>query len=198
MMFFSLFSTAFSSIFYGVIVTAVIMAILYVVLKSLSKGIVQTPMFFVTGVVLAVLLVIQASLMIGAIQAKEAADAAQLYMNQLLENSYGTVSAQDSQRVLDAVTEQFPLIGTYCGIADFSGNDVSNLPKAMHDRMIELLNSYIWHRVWWTLGIIVVACFVVMLFDKPNRGYSKSGTFASRHEGRRARTGSRQRVSRRR
>ena len=59
------------------------MAILYAVLRSLSKGIVQTPVFFITGVVLAVLLVIQFSLMIGAMQAKDAADSAELYLNQL-------------------------------------------------------------------------------------------------------------------
>lgn len=166
MTFFSLISTAFSSIFYGIVVTAIVMAILYAVLRSLSKGIVQTPVFFITGVVLAVLLVIQFSLMIGAMQAKDAADSAELYLNQLLENSYGTISAQDSQRVLDAVTGEFPLISTYIGIVDLSGNDVHKLPSAMHETMIDFLNSYIWHRVWWILGIIVVAFVIVVCFEK--------------------------------
>ena len=173
MTFFSLVSTAFSSVFYGIIVTAVIMAILYVVLKSISRVIVQTPVFYITGVVLAILLVTQTSLMIGAMQAKDAADAAELYMNQLLENSFGTVGAQDSQRVLDMVTEEFPIIGTYFGIADFSGHDVSNLASSMHDTMTEHLNTYIWHRVWWILGIIVVACVIVMLFDKRSPSTSR-------------------------
>ncbi|MBE6259701.1 MAG: hypothetical protein E7107_02585 [Prevotella sp.] len=166
MAFFSLFTTAFSSVFYGVIVTAVIMAILYVILKTLSQGIVQSLPFYVTGVVLAILLVIQLSLMIGAFQAKESADSAEIYLSQLLEGSYGTVSAQDSQRVLDTITEEFPLIGTYFGVANFSGHDVSELSSSMHETMIGYLNSYIWHRVWWILGMIIVACFMVMLFDK--------------------------------
>ena len=168
MAFYSLFSTAFSSVFYGIIVTAVIMAILYVVLKSISKDIVTTPVFFVTGIVLAVLLIIQTSLMIGAIQAKDAADAAQLYLNQLLENSYGTVGAQDSQHVLEAVTTEFPLLGTYFGFADFSGNDVSELAESMHSTMIAYLSSYTWRRVWWILGIIVVAVIIVCIFEKDN------------------------------
>ena len=166
MTFFYLISTAFSSIFYGFIVTAVIMAVLYVVLKSISNNIVQSPVFFVTGVVLAILLVIQTSLMIGAVQAKDAADSAEIYLHQLLENSYGMVGAQDSQRVLDAVISEYPIIGTYLGVADFSGNDMSDLASAMHETIIDYLNSYIWHRVWWMLGIIVVSCFVVMLFDR--------------------------------
>lgn len=173
MTFFSLISTAASSIFYGIVVTAVIMAILYAVLRTLSKGIVQSIPFYVTGIVMAVLLVVQCSLMIGAIQAKDSVDAAKIYLNQLLEDSYGTVSAQDSQKVMDAITENFPIIGSFMDIADFSGHDVSDLPEAMHDTMKSYLNSYIWHRVWWILGIVVVACIVVMLFDKRRPSGSK-------------------------
>lgn len=198
MIFSSLISTAFSCILYGVIVTAVIMAILYAVLKSLSKSIVRTPVFYVTGVLLAILLMVQCSLMIGAMQAKDATDAAELYMNQLLENTSGTVGANDSQRVLDAVTEQFPIIGSFIDLADFSGHEMSNLASTMHDSMNSYLSSYIWHRVWWILGIIVVACILVMLFDKPN-AVGRRDTLTSRHERRRPRTGSdHQRVSRRR
>lgn len=166
MVFFSLFSTAFSSVFYGVIVTAAIMAILYVVLKSISRGIVSTPVFFITGAVLAILLVIQSSLMIGAMQAKDAADSAKIYLDQLLESSYGTVGAQDSQKVLETVTTEFPLLGTYFGFADFSGNDVSELSESMHETMTDYLNSYIWHRVWWMLGIIVMAVVIACMFEK--------------------------------
>ena len=199
MTFFSLITTAFSSVFYGIIVTAVIMAIVYVVLKSISKSIVQTPVFLITGTVLAILLVIQTSLMIGAMQAKEAADAAELYLNQLLENSYGTVGAQDSQKVFDMVTGEFPIIGTYLNIVDFSGHDVSDLASSMHATMTDYLNTYIWHRVWWILGIIVVASIVVMLFDKPNAAAARRAAPVDRHDGRRARTsGGHQRVSRRR
>lgn len=75
MIFFSLFSTAFSSVFYGIVVTVTVMALLYFALKSVSKGIVRTPVFYVTGIVLAVLLAIQQALLIGAIEAKDAADA---------------------------------------------------------------------------------------------------------------------------
>lgn len=166
MTFFSLITTAFSSIFYGIIVTVVIMAILYVLLKSLSKGIVRTPVFYITGVVLAILLIIQTSLMIGAIQAKDATDSAEIYLSQLLENRYGTVDAQDSQRVLDAITDEFPIIGSYFGVADFSGHDASDIAESMHETMINHLNSFIWHRVWWILGIIVVACIIALCFEK--------------------------------
>lgn len=169
MTFFSLISTAFSAIFYGVIVTAVIMAILYALLRSLSMRIVQTPVFYITGVVMAILLIIQFSLMIGAMQAKDAVDSAEIYLTQLVENMSGSVSAQDSQQVMDAVTENFPIIGSFIDIADFSGHDISDLPEVMHESMIDFLNSYIWHRIWWIIGIIVVACVIVVLFENNNQ-----------------------------
>lgn len=164
--FFFLIETAFSSVLYGIVTTAVIMAILYIILKNISKSIVQTPVFYIVGVILAFLLVSHTSLMIGAIQAKDATDAAEIYLRQLFENKYGIISAQESQRVIEAITEKFPIIYTFINLADFSGNDFSNLPKTIHDTMIEYLNSYIWRRVWWSLGFIVTACVIVMLYDK--------------------------------
>lgn len=172
MTFISLITTAFSSVFYGVIVTAVIMAILYVLLKMLNDGIVQSIPFYVTGVVLAILLIIQCSLMIGAIQAKDTTEAVEIYLSQMVEGNYGTVSAQDSQKVMDAITENFPIIGSFIDIADFSGHDISNLPKVMRNSMEEFLSSYIWHRVWWILGIIATACLIAICFRKRPCDYS--------------------------
>lgn len=168
MTFISLFTTAISSVLNGIVVTAAIMAILYFVLKSFSRNMVRTPIFYLTGIVVAVLLIVQISLMIGAIQAKDAADAAEIYLNQLLENRTGTVGVNDSQHILDAVIEEFPVIGTFIGIADFSGHDVSELASSMHETMIGFLNAYIWHRVLWSIAIIVVGCLIVMMYDKRN------------------------------
>lgn len=181
MIFFSLISTAFSSIFYGVVVTAVIMAILYVLLKSISHNMVNTPVFYVTGAILSALLIIQSTLMIGALQAKGSVDSAEIYLSQMLENVNGTVGAQDSQEILDAVTERFPVIGSYINIANFAGQDVAMLASSMSEAMKEYLSSYIWHRVWWIVGLVVVACLIVMLFDKRTPAMSPM-----KHEGRMA------------
>ena len=200
MIFFELISIAFSSIFYGIIATVAIMAVLYGVLKVINKCIVQSPIFFLTGLVLAVLLVIQTSLMIGAFQAKTATDAAELFLRQQLEGCQGIVGAQESQQVMNTIIEEFPIIGAYANLFDFSGNDLSNLPQVMHETITSYLNTFIWHRVGWTLGFIVVSCIIVIMFAKPNKdsGRRQRDEVGSRHEGRRARTGDHQRVSRRR
>lgn len=196
--FFSLITTAISSIVYGVIITAVIMAILYGVLKSISKSVTQTPIFYLTGVFLAILLIVQFSLMMGAIQAKDAVDSAEVYLHQMLENDHRTVSANDSQRIYDVVREEYPIIGSFWGLADYSGHEASELPEVMHGVMSDYLTSYVWNRILWILGIIIVACFLVMLFDKPNLDKSRRHALSSRHEGHRVRSARHQRMSRRR
>ena len=166
MIFFSLIGTAFSSIFYGVVITAVIMAVLYVILKSINDGIIHSVSFFATGVVLAILLVIQCSLMVGAIQAKGTTEAANIYLNQILEDYSGTVGAQDSQEVFDKVTEHFPLIGTFIGYTDFSGHVISELPDVITSTINDFFTSFIWHRVLWILVFILIGCLIPMLYDK--------------------------------
>lgn len=171
---YNLFQTGASCILYGLLVTATLMAIMYFFLKEYNKNIVRTIPFFITGVVLAVLLTIQSSLLIGAVKAKGMIDSAEIYITQLTENEYGTISTNESQWVLDKVGEEFPIIRTYCGICDFGGNDYSQLPERMAETMRSYLSSFIWHRVWWMLGMIVVALFVVLIVPGTGKGSGKS------------------------
>ena len=170
MTFFSLITTAFSCILYGIIATAVVMAILYAVLRSLSRGIVQTPVFYITGVILAILLVVQFSMMIGAMQAKGAVDEAEAYLTQLVEEKQAIVSTESGRQAIEAIKEQFPIIGNYIDSAGLSDLEISELPEAMHEEMAGYLKSFIWHRVWWIVGIIIAACIIVIYFaDSRNR-----------------------------
>lgn len=164
MTFFSLITTAFSCILYGIIATAVVMAILYAVLRSLSRGIVQTPVFYITGVILAILLVVQFSMMIGAMQAKGAVDEAETYLTQLVEEKQAIVSTESGQQAIEAIKERFPIIGNYIDSTGLSDLEISELPEAMHEEMAGYLSSFIWHRVWWIVGIIVAACIIVIYF----------------------------------
>lgn len=165
MVFFSIISMAFSSVFYAVIITAALMALLYAILKSISRNIVCCVPFYITGVVLAVLLTIQFTLLIGAVRCKGSIDSVQVFLEQNVENNIGTVSAKESQEILDDMVEEFPLIGVFIGYANFSGNDVRNLPEVMCDSLNSFFNKYILHRILWIMVLVVTACVIVMLYD---------------------------------
>lgn len=158
--------------FYGIIVTAVLMALLFIVLKSVGRGIVKTPAFYITGVVLAFLLIIQTTLMIGAIKAKRTADEAQQYLAELVENYQGIVGTEGSRELLEVLKDEYPMLGNFIDITSFYGNSVAELPTAVHSSMTDYLNSYIWHRIWWIFGITIGACAIVCCFKKNNQSYT--------------------------
>lgn len=168
---------SFSSLFYGVIATAATMTILFFLLKSLSNGITRSIAFYVTGVVLALLLVSNFSLLIGAAQAKSYTKAMEITLSQLIENCSGVVSTNESQQIFDILVDKYPLLGNYLQVADFGGNDISDLPQLMSTTIRKELNSFIWSRVWWSLGFIVLACVIAMLFDKGGRSRTTYQSF---------------------
>ena len=89
------------------------MIFLYVLLKCIGRGIVRTIPFYLTGFVLFILLSIQMSLMIGAMEVEDKVDAVEVRIEQIMENFYGTLSATDSQLLLDRLNEEFPLMSLY-------------------------------------------------------------------------------------
>ena len=169
MIFFSLITTAISCVFYGILVTVVIMAALYFILRAIGREIVQTPAFYIAGVVLAILLLIQTSLAIGAIKAKETADAAKQYVCEMMESYQGIVNTDESHEVIDAVKDEFPLVDKFVDLTAFYGKNVADLPNTIHSNITDYLNTFIWHRVWWIMGIIIAACMVCVLIGKRNR-----------------------------
>lgn len=148
------------------------MALLFIVLKSVGRGIVKTPVFYITGVVLAFLLIIQTTLMIGAIKAKSTANEAQQYLAELVHSYQGMSDTIESRQAVDALTDEFPIIGNFIDLTAFYGRNISELPTAIYATMADYLNSYIWHRVWWVLGIVILASFVVIMFGKKG-GYKR-------------------------
>lgn len=172
MMFFELFTTGFMCVFYGIVITAGIMALLYFALRQLNRGIVSSIPFYITGVLLFILLTIQMSLMVGAFEAKGYVDGIESYVTQLVEGMTGVLTAQESQVVLEKVTEQCPLMGVYFNICNFSGNEIENLPSVMAETLRDNLTSYIWHRVWWSVGIILLAVVIAIGARKRTTSYN--------------------------
>ena len=201
MIFFSLITTALSSVFYGIIATLVIMAVLYIALMLVRKTVVQTPAFYVVGAVMAVLLLIQTTLLIGAVEAQDAADDAFEFTSQVVDTSLGVVDNENIQQVLDSVNEQYPILQNFIDLSEFSTEGVTNLTDAMHQQVTDYLDSFIWHRVWWILGVIIVGCTVVIVLDKPGSaggGRFARDTLASRGERRAGRSSNTDRVHGRR
>lgn len=174
--FFSLLTTAFSCIFYGAITTAVVMIILFFLLKTISEGIVRSMPFYIIGIILAILLIGNLSTLIGAVQVKNATEGMEITLRQLTENSYGIVNAKESQFIFDSLVETYPLLGTYLQIADFSGTNIFDLATDMPSVIRKELNHIIWREIGWSIGYILIACFLAILFEKKGMRKSREHT----------------------
>lgn len=173
--FFSLFSTGISSLFYGLILTAFIMSILYIALKLASKGIVKSLGFYITGPVLFIILWINSTIFCGAWQIKGMVDSMELWLNQQLYGLNGIVDLRESQEIGEELVNNFPILGSFFGLFDFSGNTYENLPSAMADTIRGELNSYMWSSTFWILGAMACAVIVALIFDKGENRKSVSG-----------------------
>lgn len=177
MIFFNLFSTAVTAVLCGVIAAAVTMALYYVLFRALDRDVVRSKVFLIASAVLSVLLMVQYSLLSGAVSAFGEVESAEIYLQQLTENAYGTLGVTESQELLDKVTQSYPLIGVFIGICNFAGQSMSDIAGVMSETMRDFLSSYIWRRVWWILGLIVVASVVIAFM--PGTGRKKSSGDAS-------------------
>lgn len=142
------------------------MSVLYFILKSLSKGIVKSIPFYITGVILAFLLICNFSIVVGASQVKQSTEAMEMTLHQLSEQVSGIVNASQSQEIFNFLVDEYPMLGSYLQVADFSGNHVADLALAMPEEVRKEMNDVIWSNLLWALVYIVVACVVVMIFDR--------------------------------
>ncbi len=163
-MFFSIVETAASSIFYGVITTCAVMAILYFILKSVDRGIVKTLAFYLTGIALAILLFIQFSLLSGAYQAKGTMDSAVSYIGKMTERLRNKEGINDSKRLLDAVLEEYPIICSFVDVSALSEQDMSTLAETVQQIVSDSIRLFIWRRVLWITGFVLVACIIAISF----------------------------------
>lgn len=172
MLLLSLLTTAFSAIFYGFIAAATMMTLLYLLMRIINTGMVRGVVFYATGVVLSVLLLIQFSLLIGAIEAIGTVNEAGIMIAQMAEQADDTLKVSDSRHLLDAVTDEFPLIGVYIDAFDTTGNTVGSVAATMVETMRSYLSSYIWHRVCWIGGLSFVACMIAFIFRQKENNYT--------------------------
>ena len=170
--FFTLFSEAYSCLGYGLLIAAFIVATIYFLLSLASKGIVRSIPFWISLVVLFFAAWINMSVMVGAIKVSSATTAMEMWLNQYLYNMEGIADVKSSQEIGEMLNEEFPILGSYVNLFDFSGYSLKELPFAIAEAVREEMSSQIWSNILWTLGFIVAAVIISLYFDKGEPEYA--------------------------
>lgn len=195
MAFFEVISTMFGVLFYALLATMVLMGLIFVLLRAIDKRRVGTIPFFITGIFLAIFLIVQFTLMFGAMKARASVSGLEETVNvctDVMQNGVAALSEGTSEgeslnpkELISKVKEDYQNLEAYGGflglktedlsaVADGSVNISENLFQMAYDR----LSTYIWHRVWWIIGISLLSGIFVLLLPGKKTSY-RGGQFSS-------------------
>ena len=164
--FFSLFSEAFSCVGYGFLISAFLVATLYFILSTASKGIVRSIYFWISMVILFFAAWINMSVMVGAIKVNSATTAMEMWLSQYLYNLEGIADIKSSQEIGDLLNENFPILGSYVNLFDFSGYSLRELPLAIAEAIRDEMGDQIMSNILWTLAFLVAVVMISLYFDR--------------------------------
>lgn len=152
------------SMFVGVLLTLIGVALMFFLVGSWKKNSTFTPLSLIAGAVLFVMLAFQSVLMCGAITIKSYGDDVEVYINNLVAGvpEQTAFTQQDSQRILENIVDEYPLVGYFIGGADFRGHTPLDIAEAMVDELQSWANWYILRRVLWSLLFIVLGTTAVI------------------------------------
>lgn len=205
MAFFEIVSTMFSVLFYAILATMVLMGMLFVLLRAIDKRHVGTIPFFITGVFLAVFLVVQLTLMFGAMRASEVVsdlkDTVTTFSNvqqnglAMLADKLSDGASINLEEEASKMKDNIGILKAYGGILDLKAEDFVKAAKgegSISDNIFQMvddrLSTYVWHRVWWIIGISILSCIIVLMLPgkkssygggKYSCDYSSSGSSSS-------------------
>ncbi len=175
---------AIGSFFLGVILTLLGMILMFFLVKSWLKNAEFTLASYIVGGVLFFFLAFQTVLLCGAVTIKSYVGDVELYVNNLVSGLSQSVvlSSQDSQEILESISNEFPLVGYYVDIADFSGHTPLTIAASMAEELGSYMNWYILRRLLWMLLFIAIGAFaVIKTMDKSMKYTPKRGSTTNRY-----------------
>lgn len=195
MMFFEIVSIMFGALFYALLATIVFMGLLFVLLRAIDKRHVGTIPFFIVGIFLAIFLLVQQTLMFGAIKARSAVSEIKETVNvctDAMQNRMAALSevfpegkSLNPEELVSKAQEDCQILVTYGDILDLKTEDFTtaidgegSISENLFQMVDDKLKTYIWHRVWWIIGISLLSCIVVLLLPGKKTSYG-GGRYSS-------------------
>ncbi len=170
---------------FGALVIGVLLALLGTVLmfwllRSWRKDIALSAWTLLGAVALFVALAFQMVMLCGAVVIKDEVNAVEARINAAVErmqeyDDIDVLSTNQSQQLLNMVTQEFPIIASYVNLADFRGHTPQTVGRAMADTLRAYLNGYMIRRAGWTLFFLVATVLIVLALQNLTRGGKRQG-----------------------
>jgi hypothetical protein len=162
-----------SSVIWGILIAVACMALFVFLIKGWYKDVTFSPVSYVIGVILFLFLSFQCILIVGSLKILDTTDYYETEISRIVDSAYDAadeVTMGQADEIIQVIIERFPLLQYYIGGGEFSGFTAKELPHAMADELRSFMRWYIFRRILWCLGFVIVGAVCVI------RSLSKSST----------------------
>ena len=165
MVVFNILRYSFGSIIWGVLIAICCIALFVFLIKGWYKDAIFSPISYVIGAVLFFFLSFQCVLIVGSLKIISMTDDYEQRITSIVESVYSPsdmVSMPQASDVIDTIIDEFPILEYYISGGEFSGYSASELPHAIADELRSFMRWYIFRRILWCLGFVIVGAICVI------------------------------------
>lgn len=174
---------SFSSVFWGILIAIVCIALFVFLIKGWYKDATFSPISYVVGALLFLLLSFQCVLIVGSLKIIDMSDEYEIRISTIVENVYSPsdeVSMTQASDVIDTIIEEFPILKYYISGGEFTGFTAKELPHAMAQELRSFMRWYIFRRILWCMGFVLVGAFCVI--KSLSRNYTRQRPQRIQHD----------------
>lgn len=156
---------SFSSVIWGILIAIVCMALFVFLIKGWYKDATFSPISYVIGIILFLFLSFQCILIVGSLKILDMTDYYETEITSIVDNAYDDldeITMGQADSIIQEVINRFPILQYYIGGGEFSGFTAKELPHAMADELRSFMHWYIFRRILWCLGFVIVGAICVI------------------------------------
>ena len=177
MVLFDILRYSLSSMLWGILIAIACMALFVFLIKGWYKDATFSPVSYVVGALLVLLLSFQCVLIVGSLKIINMTDEYEERISTIVESVYSSsdeVSLSQASDIIDTIIDEFPILQYYIGGGKFSGFTAHELPHAIAQELRSFMRWYIFRRIAWCLGFVLVGAICVI--KSMSRNYARQRT----------------------
>ena len=153
------------------------MALYVFLIKGWYKDATFSPVRYVVGAILFLFLSFQCIMIVGSLKIIDTTDYYEAAIANIVDSSYDAsdeVTMGQADNIIQVIIDRFPLLHYYIGGGQFSGYTAKELPHAMADELRSFMRWYIFRRLLWCLGFVIVGAVCVIRSMSKQKKYMSS------------------------
>lgn len=190
MVLFDIIRYSLSSVVWGILIAGLCMALFVFLIKGWYKDAAFSPVSYIVGALLFLLLSFQCVLVVGSLKIIDMTDEYEERISTIVDSvcsATDNVSLSQSSDIIERIINEYPILQYYISGGEFTGYTAKELPHVMAQEIRSYMRWYIFRRVLWCLGFVLVGAFCVI--SSMSRKYARQRIQRVQHD--------RKRVSRR-